>query len=180
MSVAAIFFILLPISGVFFAIFPGPGGLAAGRVCQRQNARKETPPCSLPVPYPTSGANFKQGNVPTEFPGPPFPTAAESLRPRPSALLRPKRGMRAGRAKTAPLEAGGTVRHGSRSAGARLKDDFCGRHVHARGHAKVFAQIVLGVLAPTINRLRRHMPRPSSFDRFSGVWTPARTVPKPV
>ena len=155
----------------------------------------------------------------------PFPTAAESLRPRPSALLRPKRGMRAGRAVGSrrnakgrresragcrphidaadgrlpavvsprdsrgagghehPGPQGGAVRHGSRSAvervGARLKDDFCGRHVHARGHAKVFAQIVLGVLAPTINRLRRHMPRHSSFDRFSGVWTPARTVPKP-
>ena len=64
------------------------------------------------------------------------------------------------------------VRHGNRSTvervNARLKDGFGGRHVRVRGHAKVFAHIMFGVLALAIDRLRRHMPRPSPFDRFFG------------
>ena len=41
---------------------------------------------------------------------------------------------------------------------ARLKDEFGGRHVRVRGHAKVFAHIMFGILALAIDQLRRHMP----------------------
>ncbi|MCY4315204.1 MAG: transposase [Roseovarius sp.] len=41
---------------------------------------------------------------------------------------------------------------------ARLKDGFGGRHVRVRGHAKVFAHIMFGILALAIDQLRRHMP----------------------
>ncbi|MCY4208746.1 MAG: transposase, partial [Roseovarius sp.] len=54
------------------------------------------------------------------------------------------------------------VRYRNRSAvervNARLKDEFGGRHVRVRGHAKVFAHPVFGVLALAIGQLQRHMP----------------------
>ena len=54
------------------------------------------------------------------------------------------------------------IRYSNRSTvervNARLKDEFGGRHVRVRGHAKVFAHIMFGVLALAIDQLRRHMP----------------------
>ncbi len=53
------------------------------------------------------------------------------------------------------------VRYSNRSTfervNARLKDGFGGRHVRVRGHAKVFAHIMFGVLALAIDQLRRYM-----------------------
>jgi hypothetical protein len=37
----------------------------------------------------------------------------------------------------------------------RLKDDFGGRHVRVRGHAKVFCHLMFGVLALTVDQLIR-------------------------
>ena len=55
----------------------------------------------------------------------------------------------------------GAVRYNNRSTvervNARLKDGFGGRHVRVRGHAKVSAHIMFGVLALAIDQLRRHM-----------------------
>jgi hypothetical protein len=51
------------------------------------------------------------------------------------------------------------VRYNERSAAERvnggLKDDFGGRYVRVRGHAKVFCHLMFGVLALTINQLMR-------------------------
>ena len=38
---------------------------------------------------------------------------------------------------------------------ARLKDDFGGRHVRVRGHAKVYAHLMFGILALTVEQLQR-------------------------
>ncbi|HEX5999160.1 MAG TPA: transposase [Hyphomicrobiaceae bacterium] len=38
---------------------------------------------------------------------------------------------------------------------ARLKDEFGGRFVRVRGHAKVMCHLMLGVLAPTVDQLMR-------------------------
>ena len=54
------------------------------------------------------------------------------------------------------------IRYSNRSTvervNARLKDEFGGRHVRVRGHAKVFAHIMFGILALAIDQLQRHMP----------------------
>ena len=54
------------------------------------------------------------------------------------------------------------VRYNNRSTvervNARLKDEFGGRHVRVRGHAKVFAHIMFGILTLAIDQLQRHMP----------------------
>ncbi|MCY4316191.1 MAG: transposase, partial [Roseovarius sp.] len=54
------------------------------------------------------------------------------------------------------------IRYSNRSTvervNARLKDGFGGRHVRVRGHAKVFAHIMFGILALAIDQLQRHMP----------------------
>jgi hypothetical protein len=51
------------------------------------------------------------------------------------------------------------VRYNQRSAAERvngsLKDDFGGRYVRVRGHAKVFCHLMFGVLALTIDQLMR-------------------------
>ena len=51
------------------------------------------------------------------------------------------------------------VRYNERSAAERvngsLKDDFGGRYVRVRGHAKVFCHLMFGVLALAINQLMR-------------------------
>jgi hypothetical protein len=51
------------------------------------------------------------------------------------------------------------VRYNERSAAervnGRIKDDFGGRHVRVRGHAKVFCHLMFGVLALTIDQLMR-------------------------
>ncbi|HEY4300721.1 MAG TPA: transposase [Candidatus Didemnitutus sp.] len=51
------------------------------------------------------------------------------------------------------------VRYNERSSAERvngsLKDDFGGRYVRVRGHAKVFCHLMFGVLALTINQLMR-------------------------
>jgi hypothetical protein len=51
------------------------------------------------------------------------------------------------------------VRYNERSAAervnGRVKDDFGGRHVRVRGHAKVFCHLMFGVLALTIDQLMR-------------------------
>src|ERR1700680_326163 len=51
------------------------------------------------------------------------------------------------------------VRYNERSAAervnGRLKDDFGGRHVRVRGHAKVFCHLMFGVLALAIDQLMR-------------------------
>ena len=53
------------------------------------------------------------------------------------------------------------IRYNNRSTvervNARLKDEFGGRHVRVRGHAKVFAHIMFGVLALAIDQLQRYM-----------------------
>jgi Transposase DDE domain len=38
---------------------------------------------------------------------------------------------------------------------ARLKDEFGGRHVRVRGHAKVLCHLMFGVLALTVDQLMR-------------------------
>jgi hypothetical protein len=51
------------------------------------------------------------------------------------------------------------VRYNERSAAERvnghLKDDFGGRYVRVRGHAKVFCHLMFGVLALSIEQLMR-------------------------
>ena len=51
------------------------------------------------------------------------------------------------------------VRYNERSAAERinggLKDDFGGRYVRVRGHAKVLCHLMFGILAPTLNHLMR-------------------------
>jgi len=51
------------------------------------------------------------------------------------------------------------VRYNERSAAervnGRLKDDFGGRYVRVRGHAKVFCHLMFGVLALAIDQLMR-------------------------
>ena len=51
------------------------------------------------------------------------------------------------------------VRYNERSAAervnARLKDEFGGRNVRVRGHAKVFCHLMFGVLALTVDQLMR-------------------------
>src|ERR1700675_4743467 len=51
------------------------------------------------------------------------------------------------------------VRYNERSTAERvnghLKDDFGGRYVRVRGHAKVFCHLMFGVLALTIEQLMR-------------------------
>ena len=41
---------------------------------------------------------------------------------------------------------------------ARLKDEFGGRHVRVRGHAKVFCHLMFGILALTVSQLMRLLP----------------------
>jgi len=41
------------------------------------------------------------------------------------------------------------------SVNGRVKDDFGGRDVRVRGHAKVFCHLMFGVLALTIDQLMR-------------------------
>jgi len=59
------------------------------------------------------------------------------------------------------------VRYHERSAAervnARLKDEFGGRHVRVRGHAKVYCQLMFGVLALAVDQLvqARFIPRSS-------------------
>ena len=54
------------------------------------------------------------------------------------------------------------IRYNNRSTvervNARLKDEFGGRHVRVRGHAKVFAHIMFGILVLAIDQLQRYMP----------------------
>ena len=38
---------------------------------------------------------------------------------------------------------------------ARLKDDYGGRHIRVRGHAKVMAHLMFGILALTVDQLLR-------------------------
>ena len=51
------------------------------------------------------------------------------------------------------------VRYHERSAAervnARLKDEFGGRHVRVRGHAKVYCHLMFGVLALAVDQLMR-------------------------
>lgn len=47
------------------------------------------------------------------------------------------------------------IRSGVERTNARLKDEFGGRHVRVRGHAKVFSHLMLGVLALTVDQLMR-------------------------
>ena len=47
------------------------------------------------------------------------------------------------------------ARSGSERINGRLKDDFGGRHLRVRGHAKVFCHLMFGVLALTVDQLIR-------------------------
>ena len=51
------------------------------------------------------------------------------------------------------------VRYRERSSvervNGRLKDDFGGRHVRVRGHAKVLCHLMFGILALTVGQLVR-------------------------
>ena len=53
------------------------------------------------------------------------------------------------------------VRYDERSnverVNARLKDDYGGRHVRVRGHAKVYSHLMFGILALTVEQLQRLM-----------------------
>jgi hypothetical protein len=65
--------------------------------------------------------------------------------------LRPRRGGR----RKAGYALAEDVRYNERRAAERvngiLKDNFGGRYVRVRGHAKVFCHLMFGVLAPSIN-----------------------------
>jgi IS5 family transposase len=66
----------------------------------------------------------------------------------------PKRGPDTARATSLPR-----TRYNERSAAervnGRLKDDFGGRNVRVRGHAKVACQLMFGILALTCDQLLR-------------------------
>ena len=51
------------------------------------------------------------------------------------------------------------VRYNERSAAervnARLKDEFGGRYVRVRGHAKILCHLMFGILALTCDQLKR-------------------------
>ncbi len=57
------------------------------------------------------------------------------------------------------------VRYGERTTiervNARLKGDCGGSHVRVRGHAKVYSHLMFGILALTVEQLRRLMLWPS-------------------
>jgi hypothetical protein len=61
--------------------------------------------------------------------------------------------------RTAGYQAAEDVRYNARSGAERvnggLKDDFGGRYVRVRGHAKVLCHLMFGILALTINQLMR-------------------------
>lgn len=46
-------------------------------------------------------------------------------------------------------------RTGAERANARVKDDFGGRHIRVRGHAKVMLHLMFGILALTVDQLLR-------------------------
>ena len=52
-----------------------------------------------------------------------------------------------------------TLRYRERSTvervNARLKDEFGGRHLRVRGHAKAQAHLMYGILAPAVDQLMR-------------------------
>ena len=50
---------------------------------------------------------------------------------------------------------------------ARIKDEFGGRFVRVRGHAKVLAHLMFGLLALTADQLLRLLNRPEGFMRSS-------------
>jgi hypothetical protein len=54
------------------------------------------------------------------------------------------------------------VRYNQRSAServnGRLKDEFGGRNIRVRGHAKVFCHLMFGILALTADQLLRFVP----------------------
>ena len=47
------------------------------------------------------------------------------------------------------------IRSGVERTNARLKDEFGGRHVRVRGHAKVACHLMFGILALTVDQLIR-------------------------
>ena len=79
--------------------------------------------------------------------------------PRRNAALKEELQGEARRRAVIRLPSAEDVRYNERSAAervnGRLKDDFGGRHVRVRGHAKVFCHLMFGVLALTIDQLMR-------------------------
>lgn len=47
------------------------------------------------------------------------------------------------------------VRSDAERVNARLKDEFGGRYVRVRGHAKVYCHLMFGVLALAVDQLMR-------------------------
>lgn len=79
--------------------------------------------------------------------------------PRRNAALKEERQAEARRRDVIRLPSAEDVRYHQRSAAervnARLKDEFGGRSVRVRGHAKVACHLMFGVLALTVNQLMR-------------------------
>jgi hypothetical protein len=52
-----------------------------------------------------------------------------------------------------------SIRYHERSAcervNSRLKDEFGGRHIRVRGHAKIFSHLMFGILVVTVDQLMR-------------------------
>jgi hypothetical protein len=64
------------------------------------------------------------------------------------------------------------ARSGSERINGRLKDDFGGRHLRVRGHAKVFCHLMFGVLALTVDQLIRLVTWPATPANTAAPITP--------
>jgi hypothetical protein len=76
-----------------------------------------------------------------------------------NTIIKQERGTEARARKVAGYQLAEDIRYNERSAAeranSRLKDDFGGRNVRVRGHAKVMCHLMFGVLALTADQLMR-------------------------
>ena len=84
------------------------------------------------------------------------------INPRNNKALKEERAAEAKRLRRIGFKMPEDVRYNQRSSServnGRLKDEFGGRNVRVRGHAKVFCHLMFGILALTIDQLLRFVP----------------------
>src|SRR6516162_413917 len=76
-----------------------------------------------------------------------------AARQAPTPNWKPKRGANAAQVTAEDLRY--NERSGAERVNGRLKDDFGGRYVRVRGHAKVLCHLMFGILALTCDQLLR-------------------------
>jgi hypothetical protein len=84
------------------------------------------------------------------------------INPRNNKALKEERAAEAKRLRRVGFKMPEDVRYNQRSSAervnGRLKDEFGGRNVRVRGHAKVFCHLMFGILALTADQLLRFVP----------------------